>query len=271
MPPAIAVQNFTENGWGLTRAPPELVRELRESLHNGLPTAKEEGKIDAIDADALGPLFIHQQALNTKVLHELRPMHEAWSGVPLQGAVAYGLRVYRNTSVLRMHVDKLETHIISCILHVDHSEDSEPWPIYIEDYQGNSNEVVLESGDMLFYESSKCIHGRPQPFKGSWYSSLFVHYYPQDWDPAQQQLEAHYAVPPHWSKPQPMSSQLESLSMVGTSMQEHICPNKWCGTKDTVKWRGPAKDGLVISTGYPEGRPLPPSPTESTSTQKDEL
>jgi predicted 2-oxoglutarate/Fe(II)-dependent dioxygenase YbiX len=67
-----------------------------------------------------------------------------------------------------MHVDKVKTHVISCILHVDHSEDSEPWPIFIEDFQGNTNEVVLESGDLMFYESSKCIHGRPRNFKGSW-------------------------------------------------------------------------------------------------------
>ena len=73
-----------------------------------------------------------------------------------------------------MHIDKSETHIISCILHIDHSEDSEDWPILIEDFQGNTNEVILTSGDMLFYESSKCLHGRPHTFKGSWYSSIFV-------------------------------------------------------------------------------------------------
>lgn len=69
-----------------------------------------------------------------------------------------------------MHVDKRETHIISAILHVDHDENSEPWPIVIEDFRGNLNEVVLEKGDMLLYESSKCFHGRPRAFEGSWYS-----------------------------------------------------------------------------------------------------
>jgi hypothetical protein len=118
------------------------------------------------------------------VLKELKPFHEAWTGLNLVGNNAYGLRVYRNESYLNMHVDKSETHIISCILHVDHDDDpeSEPWPIVIEDFQGNTNEVHLESGDMLFYESSKALHGRPRAFKGKWYSSLFVHYYPQDWD-----------------------------------------------------------------------------------------
>jgi len=128
--------------------------------------------------------FIQLIIVSIKVLDELKVMHEAWSGVPLVGNNAYGLRVYRNGSHLNMHVDKSETHIISCILHVDHDDDpeSEPWPLVIEDFQGNTNEVNLESGDMVFYESSKAFHGRPRKFKGKWYSSIFVHYYPVGWD-----------------------------------------------------------------------------------------
>jgi predicted 2-oxoglutarate/Fe(II)-dependent dioxygenase YbiX len=91
---------------------------------------------------------------------------------------AYGFRLYRNQSSLLMHTDKAQTHVISCILHIDSSEDAEPWPIVIEDFQGNTNEVILTSGDLLFYESSKCLHGRPKTFNGSWYSSIFVHYHP---------------------------------------------------------------------------------------------
>mmetsp|Transcript_6505 Transcript_6505/g.11332 ORF Transcript_6505/g.11332 Transcript_6505/m.11332 type:complete len:248 (+) Transcript_6505:640-1383(+) len=126
-------------------------------------------------------------------------MHEQWSGQKLVGNNAYGFRLYRNSSALFMHVDKPDTHIISCILHIDRSEDSEPWPILIEDFQGNTNEVILESGDMLFYESSKCFHGRSKPFVGSWYSSIFVHYYPVGWDMSARRMNAHYAVPPHWA------------------------------------------------------------------------
>ena len=146
-----------------------------------------------------------------------------------------------------MHVDKSRTHIISCILHIDHSEDSEPWPIVIEDFQGNTNEVVLESGDMLFYESSKCFHGRPHTFKGSWYSSIFVHYYPEGWELDAKVAENHYAVPPHWNVKPPPETDADKLVMVGTSMKEPNCENVWCSLDNTVKWRGPAVEGLVIS------------------------
>jgi len=29
-------------------------------------------------------------------------------------------------------------------------------------------QVPLEEGEMLFYESAKCLHGRPRPFRGQW-------------------------------------------------------------------------------------------------------
>lgn len=259
MPPAIAVQNFTQDGWGLARAPQGLVDELKKSLHDGLAKAETgtERYIDVIGGtEETRPLFIKQDALNQKVLKELKPLHEAWAGIPLVGATAYGLRAYRGGSTLNMHVDKVQTHIISCILHVDHSEDSEPWPLVIEDFQGNTNEVVLESGDMLFYESSKCIHGRPKPLKGSWYSSLFVHYYPEGWNKEQQELECHYAIPRHWHTAEPADDRLEKITMVGTSMRENDCPHSWCGLANTVKWSGPAKEGVVISTSHPDGAPL---------------
>lgn len=249
MAAAITAKNFTESGWGLARAPPEVINELKESLHMGLSTAKEEPFINVIEGGER-PLFIDQHELNEKVLEALRPMHEEWAGVPLQGSLAYGLRVYRNSSRLYMHVDKRMTHVISCILHVDHSPDSEPWPIFIEDFQGNTNEVILESGDILFYESSKCIHGRPKRFNGSWYSSLFVHYRPVEWNLEAADLETHYAIPSHWYKPEPLDPRLEEMVMVGTSMKEPECPEEWCGTKDSVKWYGPGIEGKVISTGF---------------------
>jgi hypothetical protein len=247
---AITSPHFTESGWGLARAPPDILQDLQESLRNGLLDAEEENYVDSIDG-AERPLFIHQHELNDRILTSLLPQHEEWAGVPLVGSKAYGLRVYRNSSRLLMHVDKPDTHVISCILHVDHSEDSEPWPIYMEDFQGNTNEVVLEAGDMLFYESSKCFHGRPKRFEGSWYSSLFVHYRPRDWDLEKTMLETHYAIPPHWDTAVEQDKpDLEEVQMIGSCMIEPDCPEQWCGTKDTVKWNGPGIEGKVISTGF---------------------
>jgi hypothetical protein len=149
----------------------------------------------------------------------------------------------------------------------------EPWPIYIEDFQGRTHEVILTPGDMLFYESSKCFHGRPKVFNGSWYSSLFVHYYPKyGWFDQNHELEAHYAVPPRWAQQissSPSSDQQQQqqqqvdtssessrptkiprLEMVGSSMREPDCPNEWCGSLDSVKWSGPGEEGKWISPTF---------------------
>ena len=235
------------------------MQELKKKLHDNLDSAPQESRVDVIESrsEASKPLFIENRELNAKVLRELKPMHEEWAGVDLVGEIAYGLRVYRNDSRLLMHIDKSTTHIISCILHIDHSEDSEPWPIVIEDFQGNTNEVVLESGDMLFYESSKCLHGRPRTFKGSWYSSLFVHYYPVGWDKEKQKMETHYAVPPHWNDDATWETDHNKLEMVGTSMKEPDCNDDvWCAMDYSVKWRGPAIEGKIITTGWKPESPV---------------
>ena len=200
------------------------------------------------------PYFISNYRMNEEILKELLPLHEAWAGIPLIPSNAYGLRVYRNESSLNMHVDRRETHIISSILHVDHDheEGTRGWPIVIEDFQGNTNEVYLESGDMLLYESSKCFHGRPAKMKGTWYSSLFLHYYPRDWDVNQVTDDIHYRIPPSWIYPSREGGttidQEEELVVVSTSFKEPYCKHEWCSMADTTKWYGPAPGyGKVLS------------------------
>jgi hypothetical protein len=103
---------------------------------------------------------------------------------------------------------------------------------------------------MLIYESSKCFHGYPKKFNGSWYSSVLVHYYPEerDWIETDHELEAHYAVPPHWSRePLPEEAPLPRLEIVGSSLKEPECPNDWCASQNTVKWGGPGEEGQWIA------------------------
>jgi hypothetical protein len=178
----------------------------------------------------------------------MQPLLEAWSGIPLKGHRAYGFRLYQNNSRLYMHTDKSSTHVVSAIVHVDRSEDAEPWPIVIEDLHGYTNEVLLEPGDILFYESSKCFHGRPKKFIGSWYTSVFVHFYPRDgWIETDHKLENHFAVPPVWNVIPPEGTK-ETLEMIGTSMREPACSDGWCDLKDAVKWQGPGVEGHVLTT-----------------------
>jgi hypothetical protein len=131
-------------------------------------------------------------------------------------------------------------------------EDAEPWPIFIEDFQGRTHEVLLTSGDILFYESSKCFHGRPRPFNGTWYSSIFVHYHPTYWQNTDHILETHYAVPPQWAdeKKSNMPRQHYELNMAGTSMLHPECPDNWCYTYNSIQWSGPGEHGYWIAPDF---------------------
>jgi hypothetical protein len=121
----------------------------------------------------------------------------------------------------------------------------------------DSHEVVLTSGDLLFYESSKLFHGRPKKFIGTWYTSVFVHYYPkygwmdEDIDRRQEKV---FAIPPHWDQAPTTHNEIP-LQMVGTSMKEPACPHQWCSTQTAIPWNyGPGKEGFWIA---PTGEKFP--------------
>jgi len=111
--------------------------------------------------------------------------------------------------------------------------------------------VSLTSGDLVFYESSKCNHGRPRRLNGSWYSSIFVHYYPKWWNEVDHLLEAKYALPPKWeANMAPEDKKYTPLTMEGTSYREKECPDDWCNTLKTIKWSGPGEEGVWIDPNF---------------------
>jgi len=257
---AVVAPNFTEHGFGLARAPDELMEALREGIRKGVEDGPGvEGDVEVIEG--LQPWFIDRPDLTQRVLNELQHFPEEWAGMELTPFRAYGFRLYRNQSNLHMHIDKSQTHVISFILHIDSSDDAEPWPIVIEDFEGKTHEVVLTSGDILFYESSKCFHGRPSKFNGSWYSSVFVHYYPKEgWAETDHTLEKNIAVPPIWNQ-SPTTKNETPLQMLGTGMKEPSCPNEWCRTQDSIKWSGPGTEGYWIAPNM-EKYPFQPKELE---------
>jgi len=239
--------SFTEKGWALVRAPERLVNELRESLHSAMERGNipiEEGS-DLIPSE--NPMYMpllhrddEQRTLNNMVMHELTNLHEEWSGVTkLIPSNAYGLRIYRNQSNFLMHTDNPHTHVISSILHVDHDPSSEPWPLVIESFDGIAYEVLLEAGDMLFYESSKCLHGRPRRFNGEYYTSLFLHYRPESWNGDALEMSTHYRIPPTWSddthrSPECDKSGVDYLKMLETNFLEPNCVDAYCALNSST-------------------------------------
>jgi ShK domain-like len=228
---------------------------LRTAIREGVAAGPEEEYFIPVIGGPR-PWFIKRPDLTNRVLHELQHYAETWSNMPLTPEVAYGFRLYRNNSRLHMHVDRPKTHVISFILHIDSSDDAEPWPILIEDLQGDTHEVILTSGDMVFYESSKVFHGRPHTFKGSWYSSIFVHFYPMGYQETFDNDAPVYSIPPHWENPKKQRLEIP-LQMHQTGFEEPSCPNGWCATQHSIKWSGPAEVGYWMA---PNGQKFPFDP-----------
>lgn len=112
--------------------------------------------------------------------------------------------------------------------------------------------VILTPGDILFYESSKCLHGRPKAFNGSWYSSIFVHYFPtHGWNERDYHFEGHYAIPVGWNE-NVQEKVATPLVMLGTSFKEPACPHDWCRSQHSIKWSGPGKEGVWIAPNMEE-------------------
>ena len=48
----------------------------------------------------------------------------------------------------------------------------------VVNHDGERQSVLLNPGEMLFYESAKIPHGRQFPFDGEYFDNLFIHFLP---------------------------------------------------------------------------------------------
>ena len=74
----------------------------------------------------------------------------------LEHTSTYGIRRYTDGSWLIAHVDRFKTHVISAILNIGQSV-REDWPLFIKDNMGQEHTVMMEPGDMVWYESARMV------------------------------------------------------------------------------------------------------------------
>jgi len=77
--------------------------------------------------------------------------------------------------------------------------------------------------------------------------SLFIHYYPADWQRIYNQREVHYRIPPKWNDVAPPKPGLERLVMAETAAYEPDCEDTWCGLDKAIKWDVRGEFGKVLS------------------------
>ena len=108
----------------------------------------------------------------------LKTLVEAWAGIPLELTDIYGMRQYGEGARLLMHVDRINTHAASLIINVAQEGVNSSWPLQIYDFADRLHEVLMAPGDIVYYESARCLHDRMTPFNGTAFVNLFAHYRP---------------------------------------------------------------------------------------------
>jgi prolyl 4-hydroxylase len=197
------IPNFTQLGFKLATLSPSLFKKLLEEYTTNQESAIKENvddiyygsKTNTDITDLVQVSDVMKQELNT----EIKTMLETWVGMELKLSAIYGIRVYKDNSILKLHTDTYTTHIISVIINISQSVRKE-WPLILYDNYGKEHKIYIKPGQVCMYESAKCWHGRPIPFEGDEFANIFLHYKPATWDKYAERLvkrvESHELLPP---------------------------------------------------------------------------
>jgi hypothetical protein len=188
---------------GLNYVQPQMVPAVTDSgfLHTKLPADtfawllewyEANKEMHAVLEHSVGPcmnqhvsesIMTHlPQHLKDQLSLEVAPILKDWYGGELHLTSIYGVRKYTDGAVLRMHVDTVNTHVVSAIINVGQRL-REDWPLLILDHDDAEHSISMQPGDMVLYESAKLLHGRPSVFQGDAYENIFIHYAPTEgWD-----------------------------------------------------------------------------------------
>ena len=166
-------------GFQKGRLSPAIHARLVTQLRNNLAQFRAEiasEELRSARQDMIPALVFQEDAFNAQLADELKPLHEAWAGRPLELSACYGIRCYQRGTFLYNHVDR-QPHFVSSTICIDHALDSR-WPLHLESLDGQVHQVDLEPGEYVLYEGVRLAHGRPYPLDGDFYAGIFVHYFP---------------------------------------------------------------------------------------------
>ena len=153
----LVIRNFTEHGFARTRISESLLGELQRGIRDGFDDRRNEGYTPSITGNQAW--HIQRDDLTAKVEDELHDKLEEWGGTDLDLTYVYGLRLFRNTTTIRMHLDKKGSHSLGYVLHVGASDDYDPeknpWPFLIEDFHGRTHEITMVPGDLILFEGTQ--------------------------------------------------------------------------------------------------------------------
>ena len=177
------IPNYTTLGFKKIKIPLKLLSELQNWYKLNINNFEKEYKISESknnSSNKVSNYICHlDNDIRTQINNNIKPILEKWSNQNLELTSIYGIRSYTNNSFLDMHTDIPETHIISCIIHID-DKSNNPWPLYIRDNYYRDYKIYFNWDEMVLYESARCLQERPKLFDGDYYRNLYVYYKPID-------------------------------------------------------------------------------------------
>jgi len=183
------VPNYTASGLHKIEMPKQTFEKVNKFYHNNREKLSDEhvpggfifgGNSASKKRKASSSVVNLPPELRQEVHDALKPLMEEWCGQTLEPTFVYGIREYHNGAVLKMHRDRIDTHIISAIINVD-QETHEDWPLVIEDNYYRTHRIMIKPGEVILYEGGRLIHGRPIMFEGHSFANMFCHFKPIDY------------------------------------------------------------------------------------------
>lgn len=186
----------------------------------------------------------------------IKKLVEDWVGIDLEITDIYGMRRYEDGARLLTHVDREATHAASVIMNIDQGDIRTPWKVEIYDFADRLHEIEMEPGDIVYYESARCLHGRMAPLDGGYYVNLFSHYRP-------------IGDPEWFLKPNPPGTPAQAID-IGQCTSDGKKAS--CNGKHPVPYLSPSLDTLrgpedLYNFWVETGRRMPPAPAQ----RRDEL
>lgn len=180
------VQNYTVSGLHKIDLPKPIFKKINQFYHENRKTLTDEYVQGGFIYEGDGAkkkrrtsssLVNLTPELRQEVHDRLKPLMEDWCGQTLEPTFVYGIREYHHGAVLKMHRDRVDTHIISAIINVDQETDVD-WPLIIEDNAYRTHQIMIKPGEVILYEGGRLLHGRPIMFEGESFANMFCHFKP---------------------------------------------------------------------------------------------
>eukprot|EP01041_Mallomonas_annulata_P011603 gene11603-24296_t len=177
-------RTFTEFGFNKGRLPDDVWGSMQTYYYNNRNhyTREEyENKGFTVNWYEVDPKFLGMPwGLKRYWQSRLLDVVQKWIGynIPIENTDIYGIRKYERGARLLAHVDREATHAVSLIVNIAQFGIRKPWMVEIYDHADRLHEIEMAPGDIVYYESAACLHGRATPLDGDYYVNLFTHYRP---------------------------------------------------------------------------------------------